>query len=136
MNPNFAGRQYPLHVYERFSYDEFNRSNDGNAGWLILPPKTELTAALQVNVSTPYVGPGTAELIVTNMATLAVVATIDLTAGGVTVLQAVGYIADGLRLRAEINKAGAAATAGLAVITGAYLNDGRADEQVPETIIG
>jgi hypothetical protein len=134
MNLNFAGRQYPLHVYERLPFAEFNRANDGDAGYLIIPPKTELTADLEVDVTVSYVGPTTAELIVTNMATLAVVATVDLTAApAVTTLQAAGYLADGLRLKVEVNKAGAVATAGHANITGAYLNDGRADEQVPES---
>lgn len=133
MNLNFAGRQYPLHVYERFDFTEFNRAADGDAGYAILPPKSDLTAQLQVNVTVGYVGPATAELIATNAATGALIATVDLTVAAVTPIVVVGFLADGFRVKFEVNKTGAVATAGLALITAAYLNDGRADEQAPES---
>lgn len=132
MQKNLAGRQYPLHIYERVDYAEFNNLPDGRRGYIVLPPTALLLTPLALQVLTAFVGPTTAEILVYDDVTNVLLFTIDLTVVATTTIQVAGYDADGARYRFEVNKAGPVATAGVFNIFGSYLIDGRANEVAPE----
>lgn len=135
MRLNFSGRQWLLKLFEYIDYVVFNAIDDGVYGFVNVPPGSYVEDAINAVVDVSFVGPGTAELVVTNATTGGAIATVDLTAApGTTALLAAGYYPEGFKIKVEVNKAGAVATAGVARLTGGYIINHRANETQPEHI--
>jgi hypothetical protein len=132
MRFNFSGRQWILNLLSVFGYVDYNNAEDGDVSYLTIPPGAQVTTAIAINVTTAFVGPTTAELIVTDDSDGSPVATIDLTAGGATSILAVGAYPEGFRAKIELNKDATAATAGAFQSEGAYLVENRTNEIQPE----
>lgn len=128
MRLNFAGRQWALQLFERADFTEFNAIDDDTPGFVTVPPGTFVEVAITATVDTAFVGPATAQLIVTNDATGGAIATVDLLVGGATSLLAAGYYAEGFRLKVVVNKVGPVATAGVVRLHGTYVIDKRSTE--------
>lgn len=128
MRLNLAGRQWKLEIFDRVAFAEFNSIADGTEGFITVPPGSNVTEAITLTVVDAFVGPTTAEAIATNDADDSAIDTADLSSASPTELLAVGYYEEGFRIKIEINKAGAVATAGVFTITGAYVVDKRVNE--------
>jgi len=132
MRFNFSGRQWVLNLLSVFGFVEVNQAPTGDVSYLTIPPGAQVTTAIALNVTASFVGPATADLIVTNDATGGAIATVDLLAApGVTAIIPVGTYPEGFRAKIVLD-IDAAATAGEFQSQGAYLVENRANEIQPE----
>ena len=129
MRINLAGRQYPLAVAERVTYQEFNGLETGSFGIVAIPPGSYLLSDLVFAITESFVGPTTAAMVSTIDSSGAANLNIDLLgAPAPSVVTVAGWYPDGIRFRFTINKTGAAATAGAFSIRGSYVIDKRSNE--------
>lgn len=129
MRINLAGRQWPLEIFERFTYQEFNGFDSGSYGLIAVPPGSFLLEDLVFSIEASFVGPTTAAMVSTVDTSGAANLNIDLLgAPANSVVTVAGWYPEGIRFRFTVNKTGAAATAGAFRIKGSYVIDKRSNE--------
>lgn len=135
---NFAGRQYPLHIYKRFRAADLNRIAGGAAlsaqviGYITIPPKSFVIQPIQFVVSSVQTS-ATGTLTFIDDANASTIIAKDLHSGATTAaIQAVGYVDSGRRIKVTLT-ANASVGSGLdSRIEGQYVQEGRSNEVAPE----